>query len=401
MTDDDIARAYELSAKKVAEVSLREKRYLYSLVDWDDRLISLRGPRGTGKTTMFLQKIRESGKERSKTLYVSLDSIWLNVRELYGLADYHCKRGGTRLVVDEVHYLEDWQKLMKNLNDDFPDLKVAYTGSSMLKLKSGQGDLSRRQTEYDLTGLSFREYLKFEGVLDVNPIPLETILADHVEIAMEISHKTKVIAQFENYIRHGYYPFYLESVERYPQRLRQVVNQSLDSDWPSVEDVTAATIRKARRLLRILAEMPPQTPKMGDLYDDIDTERRQGLKVLAALERAGLARLLPSSVESVKNLAAPEKIYCDNTNIMHALVASADSGTERETFFMNQVSFCHSVGYPKKGDFLVDGKYLFEVGGAKKGFGQIADLPNSYVVNDDIEVGHGNKIPLWLFGFLY
>ena len=401
MTEDDILRAYELSAKKVAEVSLREKRYLYSHLDWDDRLISLRGPRGTGKTTMLLQKIRESGKEKAKTLYVSLDSIWLNVRELYSLADYHCKRGGTRLVVDEVHYLEDWQKLMKNLNDDFPDLKVAYTGSSMLKLRAGQGDLSRRQTEYDLTGLSFREYLKFEGVVDMEPISLETILSNHVEIATEICLKTKVIAQFENYMRHGYYPFYLESVEKYPQRLRQIVNQTLDSDWPSVEDVSAATIRKARRLLRILAEMPPQTPKMSDLYEDIDTERRQGLKVLSVLERAGLAKLLPSAVESVKNLAAPEKIYCDNSNLMHALVASADFGTLRETFFMNQISFGHQVGYPKKGDFLVDGKYLFEVGGARKGFGQIADIPNSYAVNDDVEIGHGNKIPLWLFGFLY
>ena len=401
MTEDDILRAYELSAKKVAEVSLREKRYLYSHLDWDDRLISLRGPRGTGKTTMLLQKIRESGKEKAKTLYVSLDSIWLNVRELYSLADYHCKRGGTRLVVDEVHYLEDWQKLMKNLNDDFHDLKVAYTGSSMLKLRAGQGDLSRRQTEYDLTGLSFREYLKFEGVVDMEPISLETILSNHVEIATEICLKTKVIAQCENYMRHGYYPFYLESVEKYPQRLRQIVNQTLDSDWPSVEDVSAATIRKARRLLRILAEMPPQTPKMSDLYEDIDTERRQGLKVLSVLERAGLAKLLPSAVESVKNLAAPEKIYCDNSNLMHALVASADSGTLRETFFMNQISFGHQVGYPKKGDFLVDGKYLFEVGGARKGFDQIADIPNSYAVNDDVEIGHGNKIPLWLFGFLY
>lgn len=140
MTDEDISRAYELSSKKVAGVSLRGKRYQYSQLDWNDRLISLRGPRGTGKTTMLLQKIKESGKEKAKTLYVSLDSIWLNVRELYNLADYHCKRGGTRLVVDEVHYLEDWQKLMKNLNDDFPDLKVAYTGSSVLKLKAGQGD---------------------------------------------------------------------------------------------------------------------------------------------------------------------------------------------------------------------------------------------------------------------
>ena len=401
MTDEDIERIYRISAGKVAETSLSQKRYLYDDIDWNSRLIGLRGARGVGKTTLLLQKICESGVERNASLYVSLDSVWLDAKEIYLLAEHHVQHGGTRLVMDEVHYVKDWQRIIKNIYDDFKELKIAYTGSSLLRLKARQGDLSRRQVGYELPGLSFREFLKFEGVMDWSPVSLEDVLSGHVTIAREIARKVKILPLFERYFKSGYYPFYLEGTVKYEERIRQVVNQTLDSDWPSVEDITPETIRKARKMLRILAALPPQTPKMNRLYAELGTERQHGLKILYALERAGLLNLLASDFDALDNLSSPEKIYCENTNLMYALTSDADIGTAREAFFVNQVSNGHVLTYPKKGDFMVDDRWLFEVGGRGKGFVQIKDVPDSYVVNDGVEVGIGNKIPLWLFGFLY
>ena len=401
MTDEDIERIYRISAAKIADTLLSLKRYAYDEIDWNSRLIGLRGARGVGKTTLLLQKILESGAERDTSLYLSLDSVWLDVKEIYLLAEHHVQHGGTRLVLDEVHYVKDWQRIVKNLYDDFRELKIAYTGSSLLRLKARQGDLSRRQVSYELQGLSFREFLKFEGVLDWQPIALQDLLSGHLDIAREITKEIKVLPLFERYFRAGYYPFYLDGSAKYEERIRQVVNQTLDSDWPSVEDITAETIRKARKMLRILAALPPQTPKMNRLYAELDTERQHGLKILYALERAGLLNLLASDLDALDNLSSPEKIYCENTNLMYALTSDADMGTAREAFFLNQVTNGHAITYPKKGDFLVDDRWLFEVGGRGKGFSQIKDIPDSYVVNDDVEVGFGNKIPLWLFGFLY
>ena len=401
MTVEDIERVYRISAEKIAHTSLSLKRYSFDGIDWTSRLIGLKGARGVGKTTLLLQKILESGEERDTSLYLSLDSVWLDVKEIYLLAEHHVQHGGTRLVLDEVHYVKDWQRIVKNLYDDFKELKIAYTGSSLLRLKARQGDLSRRQVEYELPGLSFREFLKFEGVMDWPCVALSDILSDHVTIAREITKKVKILPLFERYFKSGYYPFFLEDPSKYEERIRQVVNQTLDSDWPSVEDITAETIRKARKMLRILAALPPQTPKMNRLYAELDTERQHGLKILYALERAGLLNLLASDFDALDNLSSPEKIYCENTNLMFALTPDADMGTAREAFFVNQVANGHAVTYPKKGDFLVDDKYLFEVGGRGKGFSQIKDIPNSFVVNDGVEVGIGGKIPLWIFGFLY
>ena len=394
-------RVYRISAEKIAETSLSLKRYSFNDIDWTSRLIGLRGARGVGKTTLLLQKILESGEERDTSLYLSLDSVWLDVKEIYLLAEHHVQHGGTRMVLDEVHYVKDWQRIVKNLYDDFKELKIAYTGSSLLRLKARQGDLSRRQVEYELPGLSFREFLKLEGVMDWPCVAFGDILSDHVAIAREITKKVKILPLFERYFKSGYYPFFLEDPSKYEERIRQVVNQTLDSDWPSVEDITSETIRKARKMLRILAALPPQTPKMNRLYAELDTERQHGLKILYALERAGLLNLLASDFDALDNLSSPEKIYSENTNLMFALTPDADMGTAREAFFVNQVANGHAVTYPKKGDFLVDDKNLFEVGGKGKGFSQIKDIPNSFVVNDGVEVGIGSKIPLWLFGFLY
>lgn len=401
MTEHEIDRIYRLSSDKIRDVSNRRKRFCFDEVDWKDRLISIKGPRGVGKTTLLLQKVAASGETLEEALYLSLDSIWLDAKDVYELAEYHVQHGGRRLVLDEVHYMQDWHRLVKNLNDDMKELKIAYTGSSLMKLKARDGDLSRRQAEYFIPGLSFREFLNFEGLLEHTALTLEDILVHHVDIVEDIRRKIKILPLWERYFRSGYYPFYLEGQSQYENRVRQSVNQTLDVDWPSVEDVTAPTIRRARKMIRILAEMPPQTPKMRALYAELDTERQQGLKILYALERSKVLRPLPHEHEALDDLTSPEKIYLDNPNMMYAIVADADIGTARECFFASQVGHAHGLAYPKKGDFLVDDRYLFEVGGKGKSFDQIKDVPNSFVVNDGVETTRGNKIPLWLFGFLY
>ena len=401
MDESSRERIFKMSADLVADTLLDFKRYLYSEVDWDSRLVCIKGARGVGKTTMMLQHIAEMPNPE-KALYVSLDNIWLDAKEVYSLAEHHLSHGGTHFYMDEVHKLENWQDLVKSLNDNLKRLAVVYSGSSLLKLEKRGGDLSRRQTPYVLDGLSFREYLKFEGVADLPPLSLEDILARHVSLARSISRKFLVLPCFDSYRARGYYPFYKDEPRHYLNRIVAIDNQVLEVDYPEIEDVETMTIRKARRMLNVLAASAPLTPNMDRLYRELGTDRKQGLKILYALERAGLLSLLSSSEkENLKSLPTPDKIYCNNPNLMCALVASPNSGTLRETFFLNQLRHAHRVTYPRKGDFLVDGKYLFEVGGGAKGFGQIKDITDSFVVNDDTEVGIGNKIPLWLFGFLY
>ena len=318
------------------------------------------------------------------------------------LVEYLYERGYTHLFIDEVHHLgKEWSLVLKNIVDQFRELSIVYSGSSLLQLEKAEGDLSRRQATYRLKGMSFREYLKLEGLLDLKPLSFEEILSDHMRIAEEINAKLKVLPRFEVYQKKGYYPFYRESFGRFKERLMETVNKVLEVDYPSIDEVSQDTIRKTRKMLMVLAASCPQTPNMSALYRELDTGRDQGLKMLGALERAGLLALIGSKGLKLDNLSKPEKIYCGNTNLMHALVSRVNEGVLRETYFYNQVSKDHEVTYTGVGDFVVDGKWVFEVGGRSKSFKQVADLPDSYVVNDDTAVGRGNKIPLWLFGFLY
>ena len=401
MKEEDIAILVEAMQRRLAKTSLALHRHLYGKIEWGDRLFCIKGPRGVGKTTMFMQHIKEAFGRSTKAFYVSLDNLIFAKHSLREVADWHYKNGGTHLFVDEVHHVTNWQTEIKNVYDDYPDLNLAYTGSSMLRIDRAQGDLSRRQMVYRLDGLSFREYLAFEGVADFPPVSLKDILSRHAELAAEVTEKIKILPLFRAYLKSGCYPFYKETKAGYEFRIREVVDEVLEKDYPAIEDVSVATIRKTRKMLMILAASCPQTPNMSRLYSELETDRNQGLKMLCALEDAGLLRLLSSEAKKLKALSRPDKIYCDNTNLMRALHSVPDVGTERETFFLNQVSSLHEVTYPNQGDFLVDGQFLFEVGGPGKGFAQIADIPNSYVVSDDLEVGFGNKIPIWLFGFLY
>ena len=396
---DEILRIYNRRLQGTPEGF---KRYLIDKIDWRDNLIAIKGAKGMGKTTMLLQHINESFTDKDKALYLSLDNLWFETHSINDLIEYHYTHGGTHLFLDEVHYFPNWKTLIKNINDDYPGLHVVYTGSSMLKIDSGVADLSRRQLPYTLHGMSFREYLLYEGLAEIEPITLDFLLSNHHQIAEDIlSNGMKILPMFGDYLRHGYYPFYKSVYSGFEIRLQQVVNHVLENDYPIIEGVEQSTIRKTKKMFMILAEQVPQTPNMSNLYNELETDRNQGLKMLYALEKAGLLALLSDKPKHIDKLSRPEKIFMDNSNLMYAYAMNPNIGTVRETFFLSQLAVDHAVTYPAKGDFLVDGKYLFEVGGRKKSFEQIKDVADSYLAVDDTEIGHHNRIPLWMFGLLY
>ena len=403
LTTEDVEELFEASERQIRDESPEFRRYLLREIDWRDRLICIKGSRGVGKTTLMRQHFKETfGEDSRQALYASLDDLWFVRHDLKDLVTYLYEHGFTHMFLDEVHYLgRDWSLQIKNLADQFRKMNIVYSGSSLLQIEKAQGDLSRRQATYMLEGMSFREYLKLEGLLDFAPLTLEEVLSDHVGIARRIDNVLKILPHFETYLKCGYYPFYRESHAKFRERLVETVNKVLDADYPAIDDVSQDTIRKTRKMLMVLAESCPQTPIMSALYRELNTGRDQGLKMLKALQRAGLISLVDSKVRKLDDLSKPEKIYVQNTNLMHALVPRVNSGVARETFFFNQTKMGHSVTYTGAGDFVIDGKWTFEVGGKGKGFDQIADLSDSYVVNDGVSIGRGNKIPLWLFGFLY
>ena len=403
LTTEDVEELLETSNRQIREETATFHRYLMDEIDWQDRLICVKGARGTGKTTLMRQRLKEHfGVDTRQALYASLDDLWFARYRVKDLVEYLYEHGYTHLFLDEVHHLgKDWSLVVKNIADQFRKINIVYSGSSLLQLEKASGDLSRRQSTYALNGMSFREYLELEGVLEHKPLTLDELVSDHVRIATAIDEKLKVLPHFETYRRSGFYPFYRESLHKFHERLAETVKKVLEVDYPAIDEVSQDTIRKTRKMLMILSECCPQTPNMSKLYKELDTGRDQGLKMLKALQRAGLLALLDAKGLKLDDLSKPEKIYVDNPNLMRALVSRIDVGVERETYFFCQTRKDHAVTYTGVGDFVIDRKWTFEVGGKGKGFAQIAGLPNSYVVNDEISVGYGNKIPLWLFGFLY
>ncbi|MDR0961734.1 MAG: AAA family ATPase [Mediterranea sp.] len=399
----EIIEMYANSTRLIAAVSTSQVRYLYSRIDWSARMICIKGARGVGKTTLMLQYLKQNVPQGDAAIYVSLDDLYFTEHRLLDLAEYHYLHGGTHLFLDEVHRYpySNWAQELKNIYDRYPNLHVVFTGSSLLQVDFTMSDLSRRAVFYTLQGLSFREFLLFEGEGDFPSYPLEQILAEHTRIVPDIVARTSVIALFEKYLQYGYYPFYKETVASYSLRLQQVINVILENDLPAVEKIEYASIRKMRHLLVVLSRMVPFTlnvTKMGEL---IGTTRQQIVRMFEILERAALLIILRSGKGNLRQLGKPEKIYLDNANLMYALSATPDIGTLRETFFANQLKQAHTLTASDRGDFLIDETWLFEVGGKTKTFEQIKDIPQSYLAVDDVEYGTGNRIPLWLFGFLY
>ena len=389
--------------RRLEETQTDYVRYLYNDIDWNERLIGIKGAKGVGKTTMLLQHIRLTFPDRTKAFYVSLDNIWFSTHSLSELVEYLYTHGVTHLFLDEVHKYTGWVRAVKNLYDDYPKLHIVFTGSSLLEIDNAEGDLSRRLRMYHLQGLSFREYLEITGTAHLPVIPLQDILSTHMQQASTITSTLKVLPHFEQYLKTGYYPFFLEtgSPESYYERLQKVVSTVIENDIPAVENIEFETLQKAKRLLMILAQSAPYTPNIANLCALLSTTRNQLIHLLSLLERAAFIRQLHADNKGLKTLGKPDKILFNNTNLMYALGSNADAGTLRESFFSAMMSFEHTIQYAKQGDLQVDGTQVFEVGGKKKGFSQIADLPDSYVVADNVEIGFGNKIPMWLFGFIY
>ncbi|MDE6396638.1 MAG: AAA family ATPase [Muribaculaceae bacterium] len=394
-------RLFEISGRLVSRLNMPRHRYLYDQIAWEDRLIMIKGARGVGKTTMLLQRCKTNG---DGGLYVSLDQLYFNEHTITELADYHYKHGGTHLYLDEVHLYprSNWEQEIKNVYDSYPDLHIVFTGSSLLHLNTKVADLSRRLAVYELRGLSFREYLNFSGDYNFTPVTLSDILDNHRKVAGEIAANLRVIGEFERYLKQGYYPFFMESSEiTYYQRVERLVLSVIDIDIPAVADIEFETRQKLRKLLVVLAEQVPFVPNMTNLSRDVEVTRNQLMKLFSLLTQGAILRTLSDPGTQPKRAAKPEKILFDNPSVMQALGIIHKIGTVRESFVASMLSVCGELYAAKEGDFLLDRKYLFEVGGKNKGFSQIANRPDSYVVADNIETGIGNKIPIWLLGFLY
>ena len=389
--------------RELRKTDLSFQRYLIDDIDWEGRLAAITGARGTGKTTIILQHIKRTfGNSPKEALYVSADNIWFSANRLFDLANDFEKQGGKYLFIDEVHKYENWSQEIKNIYDTFSNLKVVITGSAMLQIYKGNADLSRRAVHYVLYGMSFREFLKYDQNLDFDKFTLKEILQNHQEIAGIFNEKIKPLPLFDTYLKQGYYPYYKSDKRFYLSKLANTVNLILETDLPAVEKIEMYSIRKIKKLLWIISQSVPFIPKITELAKNLDVSRNSLLNYLTILERGELVNLLRSSTKGINSLAKPEKIYLNNTNHIYAFDANKpDIGNLRETFFFNQLKAIGEVTSASKGDFTVNNKYLFEVGGKNKGHEQIKGMKNAYLALDNLEYGSGNKIPLWLFGMLY
>jgi predicted AAA+ superfamily ATPase len=372
-------------------------------VNWNARLIGIKGARGVGKTTLLLQYLKINFTDnRALTLYVSLDSFAFRGKTLLGLADEFVRNGGKHLFLDEVHKYPNWAQELKNIYDDYSELQIVFTGSSLLEILNSRADLSRRVVIYHMQGLSFREYIMLETGIYFAPLTLESILKDHLNLAGLINAKIKVFPHFEKYLKQGYYPFYREELDLYEHRVEEVINMMLEIELPLLRGMDIGLVPKIKQLLVIISESVPFVPNIVRLSKKIEIHRTTLMSYLFYLQELGLTYHLVKEATGSVRLQKPAKIYLENTNLMYVLSSlSANRGNVRETFFANQVGYKHKISFHEKTDFLVNNTYAFEIGGKDKSKKQITGMENAYIVSDEIEYGYQNKIPIWLFGFLY
>ncbi len=367
---------------------------MYDRINWNARMIGLMGARGIGKTTLLLQYIKEQLSPK-ESLYVQAEDFYFASHRLTDLADSFAKTGGKHLFIDEIHKYKDWSRELKLIYDYHPDLQVVFTGSSVLDIAKGAFDLSRRALMYEMQGLSYREYLELFHDIHFPQCTLEQLLQQEVEVPGGFLP----LKYFADYLQRGYYPFSDNDINQY---IQQVVNATIETDIPQYADLSISTARKLKRLLAIIAQSAPFKPNMSQIGGQLEVSRNNVADLCAYLEKAGLISQLRTSTNGIQGLGKVDKIYLDNTTLIYTLGSrNVEIGTVRETFFFNQTRSMMSVTASPFSDFLVDGKYTFEVGGKKKKQRQLHDVEDGYVVKDDIETGYGNIIPLWMFGMLY
>ena len=386
------------------------KRYLYDRIDWKERCIGILGARGTGKTTLMLQHIKERYQGSDRALYISVDSPFFQAHDLFEFARQFHQLGGEVLLVDEIHKYPDWSMHVKAIYDSLPGLRVVFSGSSLLQISKQKADLSRRAIVFTLHGLSLREYINFALAKEYPAYALEDILSDHQRIAGEICKEIKPLRQFRDYLQGGYYPFFLEGESFYKVKVREVINHILEVDLPLVNRVEPRQVSKIKKLLYLLSVGVPFVPNIAKLAESTEISRPRLYEYLEKLQDARLLNLVRSQGRGYEVLTKPEKILLENSNLMYAIAEEVNTGSLRELFFVNQVRNAGTthpqliegtVELSGGGDFVVKGRYTFEIGGKGKGFGQISGVEKGFVVADDIEVGFKNKLPLWMFGFLY
>ncbi|MFC5191132.1 ATP-binding protein [Algoriphagus aquatilis] len=371
-------------------------------IQWDARLIGIKGARGVGKTTLLLQYIKENLPINESTLYVSLDNIWFGENKLSTLTEDFVKRGGKYLFLDEVHKYPNWSQELKNIYDDYPELKVVFTGSSLLEILNARADLSRRAVVYTLQGLSYREYLHLKSGVQLPKVELEDLVQNHVQLSIEINRTLKPLQYFEEYLKTGYFPYFQEVPSLYYHRIEEVINMTLEVELPLLRKVEVSYVSKLKQLLQIISESVPFIPNVSKLSERIGVNRNTFTTYLFFLQEANLTRNIYKDASGITLLQKPDKIYLENTNFQYALAPkNTEKGSIRETFLVNQLSYQYQVEYVDQGDFLIDQTYTLEVGGSGKTKKQIQRIPNSFIVSDDLEYGTGTKIPLWMFGFLY
>jgi predicted AAA+ superfamily ATPase len=393
---------FEKSYRKTDGVSLDFVRSIMDDIRWGNRLTCIRGARGVGKTTLLLQYMKRNLPKNSSALYVSLDNIWFSEHRLAELIDDFVKKGGKYLFADEVHKYPNWSQELKNAYDDYPELRIVFTGSSLLEILNARADLSRRAVVYQMQGLSFREYLNMSLHENFPVYSLQDILENHRDISGEILKSVKPLQYFGRYLESGYYPFAFEMKDLYYNQLEEVIGLILEIELPLLRGVDISYIPKLKQLLLAIAESAPFTPNVQKLSEHIGINRATLVSYLHYLQETRLTKHLYRDSTGMSKLQKPDKIFLENTNLAYALTTTgANTGNLKESFFFNQLDYRHKVEYPGKGDFLIDGKYTFEIGGKSKNNRQIHSLPDAYIAADDIEYGVNNKIPLWMFGFLY
>lgn len=390
------------SAALAAETPMDFSRYLLEEINWNNRLIGIKGARGTGKTVLMLQRLRALGLPPAQAAYFSLDDLYFTQNPFSPLVEQFYKEGGKVVFLDEVHKYPGWAREVKNLYDFYPGLRIVFTGSSIIDLAREEGDLSRRVLMYELPGLSFREYLLMTGTLHTPAVSLEDLLLHSHDVAGQFPPDFRPLAHFSEYLSLGYYPFFRENREGFHRRLEQMIRVVVENDLASIKGFDPRNARKLLQLLFILSSNVPFKPNLTQLAQKADIHRNTVLNYLIYLENARLIRLLHPPGAGLALLQKPEKIYLQNTNLAFALAsAPPNKGNLRETFFQNQLLCRHEVNIPEKGDFLVGNRYTFEIGGRQKTHAQIASLPDSFTVRDDMERPAGKALPLWMFGLMY
>ena len=381
-------------------------RGLADHIDWNLRLIAIKGPKGVGKSTLMQQYIKQHfAPDDRHVLYCSADTSYFTSHSLVDTADMFYKRGGRYLFIDEVHKYDGWSREVKEIYDLHRDLHLVVSGSSLLQINDGQADLSRRLVQYTMPGLSFREFLAMNRVIDVKSVSLDQILNAPNAFCREVKRYCQPLEHFSRYLKEGYYPFYYENQTIYQNLVESVVNYTIDTELTRFRGIEMGNCRKVKALLKVISQMVPYEVDISKLSKNIGIQRPTTLKYLKNLEEAALIQRLFTDVDSISDLQKPDKILLDNSNLLYTLADTApEIGTVRETFFCNQlVAAGHKVEYGglKSGDFRIDNNVIVEVGGKDKGFRQISDEENAYVAADDIDSATTHKIPLWAFGFLY